>query len=105
MKDKMLNKWHAVCIILASAWVASQGVRLTPCGGAGYQEVEENTNLTFTCDQYSAVAIWKFKPLGSSSQPGTLDLSPTASDTGRLLTVGRCDVAITHACHQWNLLL
>ncbi|KAL8574723.1 hypothetical protein ACOMHN_023928 [Nucella lapillus] len=147
MKDNMLNKWYAVCIILASAWVASQGVRLSPCGSTGYQEVEENIALTLTCDQYSGSASWVFKTvtgitsnivpavvtqpttsdinrqdsgytlpvsaavtrvyssrglyscagqLGSSSQPGTLDLSPTASDTSNTADrSGRCDVNIS----------
>ncbi|KAL8608867.1 hypothetical protein ACOMHN_063942 [Nucella lapillus] len=78
---------------------------------AGYQEVEENTALTFTCDQYSgsvpttpvinrqesgytlpvSAAVTRVYSsrglysctgqLGSSSSPATLDLSPTASNT------------------------
>ncbi|KAL8602431.1 hypothetical protein ACOMHN_067121 [Nucella lapillus] len=107
------------------------GVRLFPCGAAGYQEVEENTTLTFTCDGYSD-ATWVYKApttpvinrqdsgytlpvsaavmriyssrsmyscavqLGSSSQPGTLDLSPTVSDTSNTADrSGRCDVTMS----------
>ncbi|KAL8608864.1 hypothetical protein ACOMHN_063939 [Nucella lapillus] len=98
----------------------------------GYQEVEENTALTFTCDQYTDTASWVFKApttpvinrqdsgytlpffaattriyssrglyscagkLGSSSQPGTLVLSPTASDTSNTADrSGRCDVTMS----------
>ncbi|KAL8602432.1 hypothetical protein ACOMHN_067122 [Nucella lapillus] len=98
----------------------------------GYQEVEENTSLIFTCDQYSTSASWVFKApttpvinrqdsgytlpvsaavtrvyssrglysctgqLGSSNQPGTLDLNPTASDTSNTADrSGRCDVTMS----------
>ncbi|KAL8611566.1 hypothetical protein ACOMHN_061827 [Nucella lapillus] len=112
-----------------------------------YQEVEENTALIFTCDQYSGFPTWVLKvvtgstttivpavvsqpttpiinrqnsgytlpvsaaitriyssrglyscagKLGSSSQPGTLDLSPTASDTSNTADrSGRCDVTMS----------
>ncbi|KAL8617513.1 hypothetical protein ACOMHN_064798 [Nucella lapillus] len=105
---------------------------MSPCGGAGYQEVEENTALTFRCDHYSGFAVWVIKEpttpvintqdsgytltvsvnitrvyssrglyscagqLGSSSQPGTLVLSPNASDTSNTADrSGRCDVNIS----------
>ncbi|KAL8565805.1 hypothetical protein ACOMHN_005253 [Nucella lapillus] len=131
---------RAVCLnwcCLFVTWTSfSAGVRLSTCPGAGYQEVEENTALIFTCDEYSGIATWVLKAvtgstanivinrqdsgytlpvsgtitriyssrglyscavqLGSSSQPGTLDLSPTASDTSNTADrSGRCDVTMS----------
>ncbi|KAL8566047.1 hypothetical protein ACOMHN_036206 [Nucella lapillus] len=66
---------RAMCLYwcLFFTWISlSAGVRLYPCGGAGYQVVEENTALTLTCDQYSRYASWVLKLVtGSLASIGT----------------------------------
>ncbi|KAL8592895.1 hypothetical protein ACOMHN_050722 [Nucella lapillus] len=75
---------RAVCLYwccLFVTWISlSAGVMLTPCGGAGYQEVEENTTLIFTCDQYSGSVSWVFKAVtGSTTSIGTCSLPCTSN--------------------------
>eukprot|EP00745_Piridium_sociabile_P017260 TRINITY_DN25969_c0_g3_i1.p1 TRINITY_DN25969_c0_g3~~TRINITY_DN25969_c0_g3_i1.p1 ORF type:complete len:107 (-),score=19.93 TRINITY_DN25969_c0_g3_i1:246-545(-) len=51
------------------------GVRLYPCGDAGYQDVVENTTITFYCDEYTGSVDWRFKPLTSHS-PSSVSACP-----------------------------
>ncbi|KAL8592900.1 hypothetical protein ACOMHN_050727 [Nucella lapillus] len=60
---------------------------LSPCGGAGYQEVEENTTLTFTCDQYSGVATWVLRVVtGSTTSIGSCSSTCTVNIPAFTLT-------------------
>ncbi|KAL8566429.1 hypothetical protein ACOMHN_015065 [Nucella lapillus] len=82
---------RAVCLYWCCVFVTwislSAGVRLYPCGGAGYQEVKENTTLTFTCDQYTGDSSWVLKAVtGSTVNIGTCNSKCTSNIPAFTLT-------------------
>ncbi|KAL8573049.1 hypothetical protein ACOMHN_010479 [Nucella lapillus] len=56
----------------------------------GYQEVEENTNLTFTCDEYYGGATWLFRAVtGGTTSIGTCTSTCESTIHGFTLTANR----------------